>query len=69
MKENQCKGKGSCKGCSGGGCHDNKVEVVRCKDCKWWVKLADSLQGQCGLLGHYPTGYWYCANGERNENA
>jgi hypothetical protein len=28
---NQCKGKsqGSCKGCSGGGCHDNEVKVEK----------------------------------------
>lgn len=44
------------------------VEVVRCKDCKWWTKQADSVQGRCALSGHYPTGAWYCANGERSEN-
>lgn len=46
------------------------VEVVRCKDCKWWQKLSDSCQGKCFLIGHYalyPTGSWYCANGERKE--
>ena len=44
------------------------VEVVRCKDCKWWDKQEDSIQGRCALSGHYPTGAWYCANGERKQN-
>lgn len=43
------------------------VEVVRCRDCKWWTKQKDSLQGLCELNRTYPTGAWYCANGERNE--
>ena len=41
------------------------VEVVRCNDCKWWTKQNDSLQGRCALSQQYPTGSWYCANGER----
>ena len=44
------------------------VEVVRCKDCKWWTKQTDSMQGRCALSVHYPTGYWYCYNGERSED-
>lgn len=43
------------------------VEVVRCKDCKYWEKQIDSIQGKCVLGGHYPTGRWYCANGDRRE--
>lgn len=43
------------------------VEVVRCKDCMWWEKGNDSLQGRCILHQSYPTGGWYCANGERKE--
>lgn len=43
------------------------AEVVHCKDCKWWTKQSDSEQGRCALSGHYPTGCWYCANGERRE--
>lgn len=46
------------------------VEVVRCKDCKWWKKQSDDIQGKCTLFGlypFYPTGSWYCANGERKE--
>ena len=43
------------------------AEVVRCKDCKFWEKQQDSLQGWCCLNNIYPTGYWYCGNGERRE--
>ena len=38
-------------------------KIVQCKDCKWWKKQKDSAQGRCRLLGIYPTGAWYCANG------
>ena len=43
------------------------VEVVRCKDCAYWTKIKDSAQGRCALFCHYPTGSWYCANGERKK--
>lgn len=43
------------------------VELVRCKDCTWWTKQEDSIQGRCELGGFYPTGEWYCANGERGR--
>ena len=42
--------------------------VVHCKDCEYWTKQVDSLQGRCALGGHYPTGGWYCANGERRND-
>lgn len=45
-----------------------RTELVRCKDCKWWTKQEDSLQGRCALMQSYPTGAWYCANGERKTN-
>lgn len=41
--------------------------IVRCKDCEYWTKQSDSLQGRCALSGSYPTGAWYCANAERRE--
>ena len=41
--------------------------VVRCKDCAYWTKIKDSAQGRCALFCHYPTGSWYCANGERKK--
>lgn len=43
------------------------VPVVHCKDCEYWTKQSDSLQGRCALSDSYPTGAWYCANGERRE--
>lgn len=36
-------------------------EIPRCKNCYWWTKQDDSLQGRCARYGFYPTGYWYCA--------
>lgn len=41
---------------------------VRCKDCEWWTKGKDSLQGRCELMKMYPTGEWYCGNGRRKDN-
>ena len=43
------------------------VEVVRCKDCKWWTKEKIGSQGRCGMLGHYPRDVFYCSHGERKE--
>ena len=45
------------------------VQVVRCKDCKYWEKQKDSAQGRCILSGNYPTSAWFCANGERKDDA
>ena len=43
-------------------------EIILCKDCDWWTKQEDSLQGRCDRYGMYPTGYWYCAGArERRE--
>ena len=43
-------------------------EIPKCKDCYWWTKQSDSLQGRCDRYGFYPTGYWYCAAArERRE--
>lgn len=45
-----------------------KSEVVRCKDCKYWAKQNDSQQRFCLLLtGKFPTGEWYCADAERED--
>ena len=43
------------------------LPAVYCRDCVYWTKQEESLQGLCDLLGIYPTGAWYCANGEREE--
>lgn len=40
-------------------------QIVRCKDCNFWIKQEDSLQGRCALMGTYPTGNWFCGNAER----
>ena len=40
-------------------------ELITCKDCYWWTKQEDSLQGRCDLMGIYPTGGWYCGNAKR----
>ncbi len=39
--------------------------VVHCRDCYWWTKQEASMQGRCSCLGMYPTGNWYCANGQK----
>ena len=45
------------------------IDIVHCKDCKWWTKQSHSIQGRCELGGIlYPTGGWFCANGERKDN-
>ena len=41
--------------------------IIRCKDCAWWTKQEDSLQGRCALLQIYPTGEWFCGNAGRRE--
>ena len=43
-------------------------EIIRCKDCGWWTKQSDSLQGRCARYGRYPTGAWYCASAERRKD-
>ena len=40
-------------------------QIIRCKDCNFWAKQKDSLQGRCALMGTYPTGNWFCGNAER----
>ena len=40
-------------------------EIIRCKDCDWWTKQEDSVQGRCALMQMYPAGGWYCGNARR----
>lgn len=40
-------------------------EIIRCKDCDWWTKQEDSVQGRCELMRMYPAGGWYCGNARR----
>ena len=51
------------------GYEDGKAEheVVRCRDCVFWEKKTNSLQGRCCLFQIYPTGTWFCANGRDNK--
>ena len=43
--------------------------VVQCKDCKW--KGNDEHCPVCNSCGRreLPKGYWFCADGERKEDA
>lgn len=58
------------------------VEVVRCRDCRWWDKIENSPIGYCYACkhGHYSDkweisirrtykGDFFCADGERNGGA
>lgn len=44
------------------------VPVVRCKDCKYWVRK--KLGGRCDLNIRLGTSYnWFCADGKKvNDN-
>ena len=46
------------------------VEVVRCKDCKWWKRMNGDKRLQCfhehGIIR--TTENTYCCRGERREN-
>ena len=57
------------------------VEVVRCRDCKWWDKDDNDLYGYCMAMKHgYMSANWeigiyrkykgnfYCADGERKTD-
>ena len=55
---------------------DNLVEVVRCKDCKWWSEVDDDCgvrYGQCINPKYVISDVvflnedWYCADAERKE--
>ena len=42
-------------------------EIIRCKDCDWWLKQPDGLQGSCMLFGMHSTGAWYCGDARKRE--
>lgn len=44
------------------------VEVVRCKDCKWW-KNGELCRNVNGLNSIVWNGEWFCASGQRKEGA
>ena len=47
-----------------------KVEVVRCKDCRWGREVCGNIE--CFVDSNIPPEYhgyeWFCPNGERREN-
>ena len=46
------------------------VEVVRCKDCKQWIRnggIAESPNGHCFYHDIDPNGYDFCSYGERRK--
>ena len=49
----------------------HQPDIIRCKDCEFWTKQKNSIQGRCALHKMYPSGNWYCGTarrrGERNE--
>lgn len=47
----------------------DRVNVVRCKDCKWWDKdqTTDGVKGFCPNTGCCEEPDFYCADGERRE--
>lgn len=45
------------------------VEVIRCRDCRWWQNHKYSrIRGWCALRGAHSTDIWYCANGQKRED-
>lgn len=47
-------------------------EVVRCKDCKDWTTWNDPTETQsnyCPILDYWTKGEFYCAHGERKDDA
>lgn len=49
------------------GSTDNIVVVVRCKDCKNWMRRECGAYGTCKNLDGFYDADWYCADGERKE--
>ena len=54
------------------------VEIVQCKDCKWFVLYAEIKGREAGYCSKLkPAGYgsfvcwndWYCADGERKDDS
>jgi hypothetical protein len=35
-------------------------KVIHCKDCEWWTKSNEYVQGRCDLMQMYSTGKWFC---------
>ena len=41
------------------------TKIIKCKDCEWWTKQENSIQGRCALHKMYPSGNWYCGTARR----
>lgn len=46
--------------------NDNHGELVRCKDCKRYIRCTD-YQGLCDRIDGLINPDWYCADGERKD--
>ena len=44
------------------------VEVVRCKDCKYYRFKEKWREWECDLTGYDMGENWYCADGERMDD-
>ena len=44
------------------------VEVIRCKDCKFW-KNQDASTRWLPCMNMQMNGHWYCGSAERREDA
>lgn len=42
-------------------------KIIRCKDCRFWAKEKDSLQGRCFLGKGYPTRSYFCGSAQRKD--
>ena len=52
--------------------NDNHGELVRCKNCKHWVKNPESKYGECIIRQTMSSGFctigdWFCADGEKKN--
>ena len=47
---------------------ENRVEVVRCKDCKMFCRNYAHLRKHCGLTGAIVEDDDFCSYGERKDN-
>lgn len=45
-------------------------ELVRCKDCKYYIEPTEEEAGGCLIkVGYFPVSEnWFCADGEREED-
>lgn len=49
------------------------IEIVRCKECKWFDEFCDERKkqvdadGRCNKIGLRRDADWFCADGERIE--